>query len=35
MKPNPINQDFQQRGFDQGRTISDLDDILSSLEKKN
>ena len=35
MKPNPITQDFQQRGFDQGRTISDLDDILSSLEKKN
>ena len=35
MKPNPVTQDFQQRGFDQGRTISDLDDILSSLEKKN
>jgi len=35
MKPNPTTQDFQQRGFDQGRTISDLDDILSDLEKKN
>ena len=35
MKPNPVTQDFQQRGFDQGRTTSDIDDILSSLEKKN
>ena len=35
MKPNPVTQDFQQRGFDQGITTSDIDDILSSLEKKN
>ena len=43
MKPNPITQDFQQRGLDKASQQRDMqigqqqaiDDMLSRLEKKN
>ena len=43
MKPNPITQDFQQRGLDKASQQRDMqigqqqaiDDLLSSMEKKN